>query len=104
MTVSVTDRTREIGDRKALGATRREILGQFLVEAATLTSLGGAMGIALGIVTGEILKQTFGFETGVPLWSAGIATLVSVGIGLAFGLLPANRAAKLDPVEALRYE
>lgn len=104
MMVSVTDRTREIGVRKALGATRREILWQFLVEAATLTLLGGTIGIALGIGTGEILKATLGFESGVPLWSAGVATLVSVGIGLAFGLLPANRAAKLDPVEALRYE
>jgi putative ABC transport system permease protein len=104
MMVSVTDRTREIGVRKALGATRREILWQFLVEAATLTGLGGTIGIALGIGTGEILKRTLGFESGVPLWSAAVATLVSVGIGLAFGLLPANRAAKLDPVEALRYE
>lgn len=104
MTVSVTDRTREIGIRKALGATRREILWQFLVEAATLTLLGGAVGIMIGIGTGEVLKRTLGFESGVPLWSAGVATLVSVGIGLAFGLLPANRAAKMDPVEALRYE
>ncbi|MBI4420783.1 MAG: FtsX-like permease family protein, partial [Gemmatimonadetes bacterium] len=104
MMVSVTDRTREIGVRKAMGATRREILWQFLVEAATLTLLGGAIGIGIGMGTGEVLKRALGFESGVPLWSAVVATLVSVGIGLIFGLLPANRAARLDPVEALRYE
>jgi putative ABC transport system permease protein len=104
MMVSVTDRTREIGVRKAMGATHREILWQFLVEAATLTLLGGGIGIAIGILAGEVLKRVLGFESGVPLWSAGIATLVSVAIGLLFGILPANKAARLDPVEALRYE
>ncbi len=104
MMVSVTQRTREIGIRKALGATRREILWQFLVEAATLTLLGGALGIMIGLGAGEILKGLMGFTTGVPLWSAATATAVSVGIGLVFGLLPANRASKLDPVEALRHE
>ncbi len=104
MMVSVTSRTREIGVRKALGATRREILWQFLVEAATLTAAGGAVGIAIGLAAGEVLKRLLGFETGVPVWSAVLATAVSVGIGLVFGLLPASRAARLDPVEALRYE
>ena len=104
MMVSVTQRTREIGVRKALGATRREILWQFLVEAATLTLLGGAIGILLGLGIGEILKDLMGFTTGVPVWSAVTATAVAVGIGLVFGLLPASRASKLDPVEALRYE
>jgi putative ABC transport system permease protein len=104
MMVSVTDRTREIGVRKALGATRREILWQFLVEAATLTLVGGVIGIACGIVVGEILKKVLSFSAGIPVWSAVVATMVSVGIGLAFGLLPANRASRLDPVEALRYE
>ncbi len=104
MMVSVTQRTREIGVRKALGATRREILWQFLVEAATLTLLGGAIGILLGLGLGEILKDLMGFTTGVPVWSAVTATAVAVGIGLVFGLLPASRASKLDPVEALRYE
>jgi putative ABC transport system permease protein len=104
MLVSVTSRTREIGVRKALGATRREILWQFLIEAATLTLVGGAIGIVVGLTAGEVLKRMLGFETGVPLWSAVTATAVSVGIGLAFGLLPANRASRLDPIEALRYE
>ncbi|HXV86421.1 MAG TPA: ABC transporter permease [Gemmatimonadales bacterium] len=104
MMVSVTSRTREIGVRKALGATRQDVLWQFLVEAATLTGIGGVLGILLGLGLGQALKSILGFQSGVPVWSAVVATGVSVGIGLAFGLLPANRAAKFDPVEALRYE
>ncbi len=104
MTVSVTDRTREIGVRKAMGATRREVLWQFLVEAATLTGLGGAIGIVFGVVAGELLKQLLGFHSGIPVMSAVVASAVSIAIGLTFGLLPANRAARLDPVEALRHE
>jgi putative ABC transport system permease protein len=104
MMVSVTSRTREIGVRKALGATRKEILWQFLIEAATLTGIGGAAGIAVGLAAGQFLKDLLGLSAGVPVWSAVVATAVSVGIGLIFGLLPANRAARLDPVEALRYE
>ena len=104
MMVSVTDRTREIGVRKAMGATRREILWQFLVEAATLTFVGGAIGIATGVLAGEGLKSVMSLEAPIPLWSAFVATTVSIAIGLVFGLLPANRASKLDPVEALRHE
>jgi putative ABC transport system permease protein len=104
MMVSVTSRTREIGVRKAMGATRREIMWQFLVEAATLTLVGGALGILVGLIAGEVLKGVLGFESGVPVWSALLATAVSVAIGLIFGLLPASRAARLDPVDALRYE
>jgi len=104
MMVSVTDRTKEIGLRKALGATRREILWQFLVEAATLTLIGGLFGIALGLAAGELLKYGLDLQSGVPLWSAALACAVSIGIGLAFGLYPANKAAQMDPVEALRHE
>jgi putative ABC transport system permease protein len=104
MMVSVTSRTREIGLRKAMGATRRAILWQFLVEAATLTLLGGVIGIILGLGAGEALKRLLDFSTHVPLWSAAVATAVSVLVGLAFGIAPAARAARLDPVEALRHE
>jgi putative ABC transport system permease protein len=104
MMVSVTDRTREIGLRKALGATRREILWQFLVEAATLTSIGGAVGIVMGLGAGELLKLALNLQSDVPLWSAALAAGVSIAIGLIFGLYPANRAARMDPVEALRHE
>src|SRR5256885_3584647 len=104
MMVSVTDRTREIGLRKAVGATRRDILWQFLVEAATLTLVGGVIGIVFGLAAGELLKSLLRFSTTVPLWSAAVATLVSILVGVVFGIVPANRAAGLDPVEALRYE
>lgn len=104
MMVSVTDRTREIGIRKATGATRREILWQFLVEAASLTLMGGAIGILVGLGAGQVLKSLLGLESGVPIWSAIVACGASIGIGLVFGLLPAYRAARLDPIEALRYE
>ncbi len=104
MMVSVTDRTREIGLRKAVGATRAEIMWQFLVEAATLTLIGGLLGVAVGMLSGQLLEWVFGWRSEVPIWSAVIATVVSVAIGLVFGLYPANRAARMDPVEALRHE
>ena len=104
MMVSVTDRTHEIGLRMACGASRREILWQFLVEAATLTLIGGLIGVLIGLTSGQVLKRVLDMQSAVPLWSAVLATLVSIAIGLAFGLLPANRAARMDPVEALRHE
>lgn len=104
MMVSVSDRTKEIGLRKALGATRREVLWQFLVEAATLTLTGGGLGIVFGLGAGALLKAALSLESAIPLWSIALACGVSIGIGLVFGLLPANRAARMDPVEALRHE
>jgi len=104
MMVSVTSRTREIGVRKAMGATRREILLQFLVEAATLTGIGGIIGIAVGLTLGRAITAFMNIDTGVPIALTIIAVSVSVGIGIVFGMIPAQRAARLDPFEALRYE
>jgi len=104
MMVSVTSRTREIGIRKALGATRREILFQFLVEAATLTGFGGILGILIGLTFGRLATLAMNIDASVPIGLTMIAVMVSVTIGIVFGMLPAQRAAKLDPIDALRYE
>ena len=104
MMVSVTNRTREIGVRKAVGATQREILLQFLVEAATLTGIGGVLGIVVGLTLGRLVTMFMNIDAGVPVVLTVIAVTVSVGIGIVFGIVPARRAAKLDPIEALRYE
>ena len=104
MMISVTERTREIGIRKAVGATRRDILQQFLVEAATLTGLGGVAGIVVGLGIGRLANVAMHIDSLPPLDLTVLAVFVSVAIGIAFGLLPARRAARLDPIEALRYE
>ncbi|HEU4988351.1 MAG TPA: ABC transporter permease [Gemmatimonadaceae bacterium] len=104
MMISVTERTHEIGLRKAVGATRRDVLQQFLVEAATLTGVGGAIGIAVGLALGRVVTVAMHINAAAPIRLTLIAVAVSVGIGLVFGVLPAQRAARLDPVEALRYE
>ena len=104
MMVSVTARTREIGIRKALGATRRDILLQFLIEASTLTGIGGLLGILVGLVAGRAVTALMNVQADAPLTQTVIAVLVSVGIGVVFGVIPARRAARLDPIEALRYE
>jgi putative ABC transport system permease protein len=104
MTISVTERTREIGVRKALGARRREVLWQFLLEAMFLTSAGGLLGIAFGTAIGLGVHVLTGFPVSLPWWSFAIGIGFSAGVGVLFGMLPAIRAARLDPIEALRYE
>lgn len=104
MTVSVTSRTREIGVRKALGATRHDILLQFLIEACTLTGIGGLIGIIVGLALGRVASFALDISAPVPVSLTVIAVAVSVGIGIIFGMVPARRAAKLDPIESLRYE
>ncbi len=104
MLVNVTQRTREIGLRKALGARRRDIALQFLVEAVTLTGVGGALGIAFGLGAAVLARLAFDFDAATPLWSVALGFGVSTAVGLAFGMWPALKAARQDPVEALRYE
>ena len=104
MMVSVTERTREIGLRKALGARRADILWQFLVEAATLTLIGGVAGLLLGSALAVAVGTFTPIPAVVPLWSIVTAIGASIMVGIVFGLIPANRAARLDPIEALRHE
>jgi putative ABC transport system permease protein len=104
MTISVTERTREIGVRKAIGARRREILVQFLIEAAVLTSVGGLLGVLMGSAIGLLVNLVSGFPVSLPWWSFALGLGFSASIGIFFGMLPAWRASRLDPIEALRYE
>ncbi len=104
MSISVTERTREIGVRKALGARRVEILFQFLMEAAFLTSLGGVLGISLGAGIGWAVHLVSGFPISLPWWSFAIGLGFSASVGIFFGMYPAFKASRLDPIEALRYE
>src|SRR5690606_24044087 len=104
MLVSVTERTREMGSRMALGATRGSILLQFLVESVTLCLLGGLLGVAAGAGAAQLMSRVAGWEVFVSPESIGLASAFSVGVGLFFGIWPARRAARLDPIEALRYE
>ena len=105
MLVSVTERTKEIGTRKALGARRRDIIIQFLTEAVVLTLVGGFLGIGLGWLISQGAALAFpNLPTAVPMWAVAAGVVVSVGVGLFFGIWPANKAARLDPVEALRHE
>jgi len=104
MLVSVTERTREIGVRMALGATRLNILMQFLIESMLMCLLGGLLGVGAGIGMAELLSRTAGWAMRISPESVVLSFTFSIGVGLLFGILPARRAAKLDPIEALRYE
>jgi putative ABC transport system permease protein len=102
--VSVSERTREIGLRKALGARTRDITRQFLLEAIVLTGLGGVVGLVLGIALARLAEAVTPLTAVITWWSIALALGVSVGVGLLFGVLPARRAGQLDPVEALRRD
>ena len=104
MMISVTERTREIGVRKALGARRQEVLFQFLSEAAALTSVGGLLGILCGSAIGMTTSFATGFPISLPWWSFALGLGFSAAVGIFFGMVPAFRAARLDPIEALRHE
>ena len=104
MLVSVTERTREIGVRKALGARRSDILLQFLIESSTISVIGGAIGVLCGVLVASAVTWVFALPSSVQLWSVISGLIVALSVGLFFGTYPASKAAKLDPVEALRSE
>jgi putative ABC transport system permease protein len=100
----VTERTREIGIRKAMGARRQDILLQFLIESSTVALVGGFLGVVGGIVLAKTVTLLIGMPSSVPLWAVVAALMVSSSVGLFFGVYPAKRAARLDPIVALRFE
>jgi putative ABC transport system permease protein len=104
MLVAVAERTREIGIRKSLGARRRDILSQFLVEAATLSTIGATFGILLGVGLAAIVEQVSPMPASVAPWSVVTAVILGAGVGIVSGMYPAARAARLDPIVALRQE
>ena len=105
MLVSVTERTKEIGIRKAIGARRRDIVNQFLFEAMTLTFMGGVLGVVLAVSISKLIVLLFPMlPAEIPLWAVVSGLVVSVGVGLVFGVWPARKASRLDPIECLRYE
>jgi putative ABC transport system permease protein len=104
MLVSVTERTREIGIRKALGAKRRDVLLQFLIESATMALLGGMVGVALGVTIAKIVTAVVGFPSAIAIWAVVLGLFVATSVGIFFGVYPARKAAILDPIVALRSE
>ena len=104
MLVSVTERTREIGLKKAIGAKKRKILWQFLTEASVLTSIGGLMGIGAGVGMAQMISKLTGAPVAISIPSVVIAVVFSMAIGIVFGLIPSIKAANLNPIDALRHE
>jgi len=104
MLVSVTERTREIGIRMAVGAQPADILAQFLIEALALAAIGGAIGVLLGIGIGQLLSAKFGWSMVTRTDIVVVSLVVSASVGVLFGLYPARKASRLDPIDALRYE
>ncbi len=104
MLVSVTERTKEIGIRKSLGAKRKNILAQFLLEAVVLCNVGGVIGIALGFVLGNLFAFFTGFEARIPIGWAIFGVVFCSLIGVVFGMIPAIKASRLNPIDALHYE
>jgi putative ABC transport system permease protein len=104
MLMAVAERTYEIGIRKALGARRSDVLRQFLVESATLATVGAALGIATGVALAKLVEATTFLPARVAPWSVVVGVVLGAGVGIAAGLYPASRAARLDPVEAMRQE
>jgi putative ABC transport system permease protein len=104
MLVAVAERTREIGIRKSLGARRRDIMAQFLVESSTLSTFGAAIGVALGIGLSKLVAAVSPLPASVAMWSVFVAVLLGAGVGIIAGIYPASRASRLDPITALRAE
>jgi putative ABC transport system permease protein len=104
MLVSVTERTREIGIRKALGARRDDVLLQFLIEAVILALIGGVLGVLSGVIVAEFVTLLIGMPSSIKLWAIAAGLLVSASVGVFFGVYPARKAALLDPIVALRFE
>ena len=104
MLATVTERTREIGIRRAVGAKRKDIISQFLLETVILSSVGGFIGILIGVLIPKLVTKFAGMTTVITWWSIALSFTISVGVGITFGIYPARKAAYLDPIQALRYE
>jgi putative ABC transport system permease protein len=104
MLVSVTERTREIGIRKALGARPRDVMRQFLIESSTMALIGGFIGVIGGISIAKLVTLAIGMPSAIEVWAILAGLLVSASVGIFFGVYPARKAAKLDPIVALRFE